>query len=266
MPPLSGKTIVVTRAQASELVSRLSGLGAECVACPTIRILPPEDMGPLDQAIHRLPSFHWLLFTSPNGVTAFFQRLFTLGEDIRALGHLRTACVGPGTADRLRTFGLESDRIPEHYEAASMAESFAEEEIRGRNILIPQGDKASPALACALRRFGANVSAPTAYRTVPEDRAAEQLKALRGEGRVDMITFASPSAAKNFRVLFSDTEFREWIIGTATAAIGPVTAAAMEACGMTPSVTAQVHTISGFCDAICNYYESLKQNDLHDTE
>ena len=103
--PLMGKTIVVTRArtQASDLVSRLSDLGADCFECPTIKVEPPEDLRPLDQAIRNISTYHWLIFTSVNAVSAFFNRLFALGKDCRVLGHIRTAAIGPATADKLRS-------------------------------------------------------------------------------------------------------------------------------------------------------------------
>ncbi|MBW2671237.1 MAG: uroporphyrinogen-III C-methyltransferase, partial [Deltaproteobacteria bacterium] len=84
--PLMGKCIVVTRAreQASDLVKRLSDLGAECLECPTIKVSPPEDVKPLDRAIENLSSYDWLIFTSVNGVNFFFERLFQKNKDVRA--------------------------------------------------------------------------------------------------------------------------------------------------------------------------------------
>ena len=95
--PLLGKRIVVTRArqQASDLIKYLTDLGAECLECPTIKIMPPEDEAPLKQAIQNLADYDWIVFTSVNGVKYFFERLFETGLDVRALNHLKTAAIGP---------------------------------------------------------------------------------------------------------------------------------------------------------------------------
>ena len=124
--PLFGRTIVVTRAraQASDLVERLTELGANCLEYPTIAVVPSEDFAPLDTAIQNLATYDWLIFTSVNGVKYFFERLFALGQDVRALHHVRTAVIGPATAERLRQQGLRSDIVPASYRAESVIEAF----------------------------------------------------------------------------------------------------------------------------------------------
>jgi uroporphyrinogen III methyltransferase/synthase len=115
--PLLGKRIVVTRAraQASDLVQRLSLLGAECIECPTIEVVAPDSWLALDRALEKLSTYQWLVFTSVNGVQFFFDRLFKNGLDTRALGHLKTAAIGPVTAQRMRSLGLNTDIMPESY-------------------------------------------------------------------------------------------------------------------------------------------------------
>jgi uroporphyrinogen-III synthase len=79
----------------------------------------------LDTAIAAMDQYDWIVFTSVNGVDYFFRRLFEKGLDVRALGHIKTAAIGPATADRLRTWGLKSDIIPQSYRAESVVEAFA---------------------------------------------------------------------------------------------------------------------------------------------
>ncbi|MCX5892072.1 MAG: uroporphyrinogen-III C-methyltransferase, partial [Deltaproteobacteria bacterium] len=95
--PLWGKTVVVTRSrqQASKLVELLAAAGARCLEVPTLEIGPPDDFGPLDQALTNLSQYQWLVFTSANGVAAFMARLFGQGKDVRALGGLKIAAIGP---------------------------------------------------------------------------------------------------------------------------------------------------------------------------
>ena len=167
--PLFGRTIVVTRArsQASDLVERLTELGARCLEYPTIEVVPAADTTPLDQAIDNLSAYDWLIFTSVNGVDSFFNRLFARGKDVRALHRVHTAVIGPVTADRLRRQGLRSDIVPESYRAESVIEAFSGVDMVGRRVLLPRAAEARPILPEELRRLGAQVDEITVYHTRP---------------------------------------------------------------------------------------------------
>jgi len=160
--PLLGKTVVVTRAraQASDLVDKLSDLGAECLECPTIKVVPPDDWGHLDAAIDNLETYDWLIFTSVNGVSYFFERLYEKGLDVRAVKDVRTAAIGPATAKRLGDFGLKSDIIPKTYQAESVVEAFEKEDMEEKRVLLPRAKEARPILPVELVKLGA----------VPSDR------------------------------------------------------------------------------------------------
>src|SRR4051794_25973127 len=94
--PLFGRTVLVTRPrhQAAEMVRQLEELGAIPVVLPVVEIAEVDDWRPVDDAIARLREFHWLAFTSANGVSAFLARLFAKGHDLRALGGLKLAAIG----------------------------------------------------------------------------------------------------------------------------------------------------------------------------
>ncbi|MDM8524659.1 uroporphyrinogen-III C-methyltransferase [Desulfococcaceae bacterium HSG8] len=255
--PLMGKRIVVTRAreQASDLVNRLSDLGAECLECPTIRVMPPADDKPLDGAIANLSEYDWIVFTSVNGVKFFFERLFETGRDVRALGTLRTAAIGPVTAEKLLSFGLRSDIIPETYRAESVVEAFQNEDVKGKNILLPRAEEARPVLPVELRKMGARVDEVTSYRTVQaHDNAELLLKRLR-EGTVDMVTFTSSSTVKNFKAILPDESPEDLMSGVTVAAIGPVTADTAKELGFDVHIIAESYTIPGLCEAILRYYQ-----------
>jgi uroporphyrinogen III methyltransferase/synthase len=256
--PLFGKRIVVTRTreQASDLVGALSSFGAACLECPTIRIAPPDDPGPLDRALGDLKAFDWVVFTSVNGVSWFFKRLFDSGRDVRALGHVRTAAIGPATAERLKSFGLRSDLVPETYRAEAVIDAFRGWEVGGQSILLPRAQEARLILPEELTALGAVVRDVAAYKTEPAagDRTAliERLEARA----VDLITFTSSSTVKNFKGLLPEARFSELTAGVAAACIGPVTAETARRFGLDVRIEAQTYTIPGLCDAILAYYGS----------
>lgn len=255
--PLMGKTIVVTRArqQASELVNRLAELGAECLECPTIKVVPPKDTRPLQAAIERLSTYDWLIFTSVNGVNFFFERLFAIDRDVRALHHIKTAVVGPATEQRLFDFGIKSDIVPESYRAESVVKAFAGQDIKGKKILLPRAKKARHVLPVALTKIGAVVDDVTAYENqAVTDNAAGFLTRLK-EGSINLVTFTSSSTVNNFHALLPADSLETLMKDVVIASIGPITADTARDLGFKVDIMAEPYTIPGLCEAIRQYYQ-----------
>jgi len=254
--PLFGKSIVVTRAraQASDLVSRLAELGAVCHEVPAIRIMPEEDFGPMDRAISEIATYDWLIFTSVNGVDFFFSRLFHAGLDARALGRIRTAVIGPATAERLLGFGIKTDILPASFRAESVIDAFKKESVKGKRILLPRAKEARPILPVELTRMGAVVDEIPVYHTIRDGEGAEGLITDLAAGKIDMITFTSSSTVTNFKALLPENRFNELIQNVVIAAIGPITADTARENGFPVHVTADQYTIDGLCDAVIRHY------------
>jgi uroporphyrinogen III methyltransferase/synthase len=253
---LFGKTVVVTRArvQASELVRRLSDLGAACLECPTIKVVPPEDWNQLDAAMDNLGTYDWLVFTSVNGVSFFFERLYEKEKDVRALKDVSTAAIGPATAKRLRDFGLQSDIIPETYQAESIVEAFGQEPMNGKRVLLPRAKEARPVLPVELRKMGAIVDEIAAYQTEPARENVDVLIKRLEEGSIDLLTFTSSSTVKNFKALLPPERFESLIEGVSIASIGPITAETARELGFKVDIMARDYTIDGLCEAILEHY------------
>src|SRR5206468_60228 len=124
---LFGRRIVVTRTreQASELSRQLLERGADVLEIPMIRIIPPRDQAPLLEALSGLNAYDWLVFTSPNGVTGFFDYFFKKFQDMREIGGARIAAVGPATAAKLRELHLQADLMPDEYVARRITGALA---------------------------------------------------------------------------------------------------------------------------------------------
>src|SRR5713226_2454249 len=148
--PLFGKRIVVTRSreQAAELVDLLESLGAEAIEAPMIRIAPPEDYGPLDEAVAHAGSYDWIIFTSVNVADAFMRRLQASARDIRSLKGVKLCAVGPATSARLAKHGLRVDLEPAEYVSESIVPALGEEgELTGKRLLLPRADIAREVVA-----------------------------------------------------------------------------------------------------------------------
>jgi uroporphyrinogen III methyltransferase/synthase len=248
--PLFGKRVLVTRsrAQASALSERLAALGAEPVELPAIRILPPDDPGPLDAALMRLDDYAWVILTSANGVAQVFARLAALGRDARAFGRTRLCAIGPATAAALAAHGLRADRVPPEYVAESILAIFAGESLAGQRVLLPQGDLARDALVVGLEALGATVEPVITYRTLPETAADPATLRLIRAGAIDIVTLTSASTARHLvAALDGDLSGLERAL---VAAIGPITAAAAQDAGLTVGVVAADQTIPGLVAAL----------------
>ncbi|MCK5204838.1 MAG: uroporphyrinogen-III synthase, partial [Desulfobacterales bacterium] len=254
---LLGKRIVVTRArqQASDLVRLLSDLGAECLEYPTLKIIPPKDPEPLQQAVKNLPTYDWIVFTSVNGAKYFFEQLFAAGKDVRALSRMQTAAIGPATAEQLREFGLISDIVPETYRAESVVEAFKEMNLKGKKILLPRAKEARPILPVELTKMGAEVDEIPAYAIQNITENAGDLTKQLEEKRVDLITFTSSSTVKNFKALLPADNFKKLMQGVTIASIGPITTDTAKQLDFDVHISAESYTIPGLVDAILQYYQ-----------
>ena len=251
--PLFGKHILVTRAraQASVLTEKLEALGACVKEVPAIAIEPPsDDYAAVDAAVEKIDGYHWLIFTSVNGVQAFFRRLEKAGKDTRALGYAKIAAIGSATAAKLKKYGITADILPKAYRAEGILEALKGKLPPHAKILLPRAEKARAVLPDSLRKKGAVVDVVPAYRTVTAPLEDEELKALKEDlaaERYDFVTFTSSSTVKNFCRMLGGAAI---LSGVKTAAIGPVTAETMEKEGMKATVIAKTYTIEGLLHAI----------------
>ncbi len=249
--PLFGKRILVTRArsQASKLTAKLEKLGAEVLEAPAISMADPADnYAALDKAIDHVADYHWLIFTSANGVGRFFARLFKAGKDARALGYAKIAAIGSATAEKLKQYGLVADVIPQEYRAEGVVEALKGKLPPHAKILIPRAEEAREVLPDTLREMGAEVEVAPAYRTVCGQVDGEALAADIKAGRIDLVTFTSSSTVKNLVNIIGSAEALK---GVKTACIGPVTADTAKSLGIEPDIIAKEYTIDGLVEAIC---------------
>ena len=254
--PLMGKRVVITRSreQAGDLVKLLSEFGADCLECPAIKVVPPDDFEPLDAAIENIAEYDWLIFTSVNGVAFFFDRLFNHHNlDVRGLGDIKTAVIGPVTRERLLDFGIRSDIMPESYRAESVVKAFEGQELKGKKILLPRAKEARPILPVELTAMGAAVNEVTAYATIEDRSGAELLIKNLRDGKVDIVTFTSSSTVKNFYAMLPEDEIDSLMHGVLTACIGPITAETAKEFGFDVNIVAESFTIKGLCEAILKY-------------
>jgi uroporphyrinogen III methyltransferase/synthase len=251
--PLFGKRILVTRArhQASALSHLLSERGAEPIEVPAISIQALSDTRELDQAIANLDRYQWVVFTSVNGVEAFFQRLYSLKLDSRALSGLKIGAIGPATAKALAQKGITPDYVPEVYSSEGLLAGLKGYTVRGKRFLLPRADIADKKLTDGLTRLGAEVYEIVAYRTVAPPEAISKIREMLSSGQLDVITFTSSSTVSNLVAALGD---KVAVNRAKVACIGPKTADAATKAGLKVDIVAREHTIPGLVEAIEEYF------------
>lgn len=257
--PLFGKTIMVTREKeaSSGFSELLASCGAKTIEFPTIAIKPVGNTKEQKLSVENLEDYDFLVFTSVNGVTNYFQVLASHGKDSRELKGKEIIAIGEKTSEELLKYGLSADYMPAVYTAEGIISLAEKINLDGKKILIPRALVAREILPDTLRTMGAEVEVLCVYETLVPDYSRQELDLIKmrfADAEIDLVTFTSSSTAANFFSLLGEDP--ELFGKTGFACIGPVTAATLLGYGFTPSVTADIHTTRGLKEKILDLYVS----------
>ena len=248
--PLSGQRIGITRPadQCIDTAALVSQLRGEPVIMPLIEIRPVEHHS-VRPVLETLPDYHWIVFTSVNGVREFFHHLGESGRDCRALGHIRTAAIGSSTASALSEHGLNTDILPERFRAEELAAAM-QSHVNGQHVLWPRASRGRDVLPQMLTDAGANVTECVVYRNEDigefDTVTAESLT----DGSLAWVGLSSPSIAAQFARLLQHHGILPDSLTTRLACISPVTAEAARDVGLPVAAEATTYTWNGIVEAI----------------
>lgn len=247
--PLGGKRVLVTRPahQSEEFAEALRARGAIAVLAPAIAMLPPDDPAAAQRAVSAAAQNAWVVFTSANGVRAFFNILKERREDARAFGEAKIAAIGIKTSQALLERSVYADLVPQTYVAEDLAEALVATSKPGDAILIYRAEEARDVLPDRLRDAGRRPEVVTAYKTVftgdPEFAAKVAL--------CDVLTFTSASTVRGFtHNLHGPAAAQHAAQGKLVACIGPITAEEARKTGLDVGVTANEFTADGLLIAL----------------
>jgi uroporphyrinogen III methyltransferase/synthase len=250
--PLFGKRVLVTRPrhQAESMVARLIDLGAVPFLLPTVEIGPPADWTRVDEAIRAVGQYDWVVFTSVNGVDAFLSRLETLGLDLRALGKVRIAAIGPKTAEALRRWHLQADLVPTRYQSEDLAAALLAQIQPGQRVLLARADRGRELLREELSAK-CTVDQIAVYSQVDAvDGGEEVLDALR-RGEIEFVTLTSSNIARVLLSRLDATCKRRIETGEIKlVSISPVTSAEIVKMGFIVAAEAAEATTESMIDAM----------------
>jgi uroporphyrinogen-III synthase len=277
--PLSGKTIIVTRArhQASRLSRELETLGAHVIEIPAIEIVSPESYAPLDTALRNLQQYQWLIVTSANTVRVLGERIASFGLNAEAFASINCVAIGSATADALRNLGLPVALVPSQYVAESLVDALRDR-VAGSRVLLARAAIARDIIPDELRKAGAMVDVVEAYQTVIPESSIELVRGIfhstpslnsarnKKASQVldprlpDAVTFTSSSTVTNFFQLLKNAGIASLPTEVKAISIGPVTSATLRESGWEPAAEANPHNVSGLVQAAMHALQMRKLN------
>jgi uroporphyrinogen III methyltransferase/synthase len=261
--PLFGKRVLVTRPahQAADMVRKLEQLGAVVHRLPTVEIREPADFGPLDRALEQVRNgaWDWVVFTSANGVHALLRRLEAIGRDLRDLGRVRLAAIGPKTADALREYRLRADVVPDATFSSEGLVDALKPHVAGKRVLLARANRGRDLLRAELAHV-ATVEQVTVYDQVDAvSPAAAVLDALR-RGEIRYVTLPSSRIAQNLLGAFDPTIRGRVERGEIRlVAISPETGRAVREAGYPVAAEATEFTSDGLIAAVVRLVEAESQ-------
>jgi uroporphyrinogen III methyltransferase / synthase len=254
--PLHGRRVLVTRArhQAEEFHRHLADLGAWVIDIPTIEVQPIRVDGRVRDAIDRLDDTHLVVFASANAVEIFFDMLFELRRDARALRNSRLCAIGPETARALEAHGLRPELVSGEYTAEGLADTLGNWDLTNARILVPRARQNRDGLPAILAKRGAEVDILPVYELACPAGAAQALHQLFEKEPVDAVTFTSTATVINFAGSFAAEELDALLKGTRVACMGPVTADTARRLGMRVDIIAGEYTTRGLAQAVASHF------------
>ena len=252
--PLRDRHIVLTRPEGrgADWKAALTAVGAAVSELPLLEIKFEPDDTVLSEVLDAMGEYDWVVFTSPNGVRGFFDRFFERFTDIRSVGGVRFACLGPATEKALRQYHLESDLTATQNDALSLGrELMAKHDIENQKILLVTGNLNSPELSRLLMDGAMAIVDLLKVYATEEKHVAESPEAAEFRRRgADIIVFASPSAVESFlhqaAALRPDAGARQ----PKVVAIGDTTADALRKAGIPLAGTAAAPTAVAIRNAV----------------
>lgn len=228
----------------TETGTALSALPVELHPVLVSRIVGCAEDEQITVVSANLQHFDWVLFTSANAVSTFFELIQSHPRKI--------ACVGPDTAAFAESLGQSVDFVATDHRGDAFANEFI-----GRfgaeplSVLLPRPEKMGSHLPEILRNAGINVSEWVLYRT--ESIAPDLLPSLEFN-ETDLFAFLSPSGVRNFCGRYTIPP------AAMTFAMGPTTAAELERFGLERVCVPDRFCREGLVDAIRAFLDNETDN------
>lgn len=245
------KRVLVTRAknQYKKMADAILDVGALPVSMPMIEIKDNLHKSEIIKMYEDIKKYDWIVFTSQNAVKIFMSGFKFNELDIRAIAHIKIACIGSATENELKKYCLNADVKPEEFQSEELALELKNRVKQNEKVLIPTSSIAHNSIAKTLQSSVKCVDIRYMYDvTVPKYARGELYNKLKN---IDVITFTSPSCVNGFMDTLKNDEIEIKELSTKKIiCIGPITAGALEKCGIKKYICSSTHTVRGITEEI----------------
>ncbi len=253
--PLYQKNIIITRSKdkISDIKNLFSCKGAKVFDFPTIDVGYPDDLNPLDDALKEIKDFHWIIFSSSNGIKFVDERLRNFNTSLKECSKkIKIAVVGEKTSSTLRDLGIEADFVPPDFVAESLIDNFPVSGY-GLRVFLPRVQTGGRNLISdEFRNSGSRVVEVAAYETrCPDSIPIETINAIANR-KVDAIVFSSGKTVSNSALLLEKEFGKKWLTllkDSKLLTIGPQTSKKCEKIFGRVDKEAVKYTFEGLLDA-----------------
>ena len=217
---LKDKKVLITRPKGSQqaTMSIFSDLGALVNNLPMVRTVPTPEYQALDNVDSLIKDFRFVVLSSPRGAQMFCDKAGNIKND-------KIVAIGPGTARVLKkTMGV-GPIMPESFDQEGLVVLLTQKTEPGDKVLYFGATKKRNVLQKGLRQAGIEAVDFAAYNTECVDHGPSQVvEAIKW---ADFVCFFSPSGVNCMKQRIGADKFRTILSKKTIAAIGHVTAAAL---------------------------------------
>ncbi len=232
----------------------LAAEGATVVEFPSILISPPPEPRALEEAVDRIETFRWIVFTHVSATRIFLDRLVERLGTLRPLAEAcRLAAVGHQRRRAVEAYGLTVEVAPQRASPSEVVEALAEAagDLAGVPLLVVSGESSSPVLS-QLEDLGAEVTMLQAAQRTASLERADEVTALMEGGRVSGVVFLSPGGVNQIRRALEVREnLARAIAGVLAYAMSPRTARRARALGFADVRVPQTPTREALLEMVC---------------
>jgi uroporphyrinogen III methyltransferase / synthase len=168
-----------------------------CVHSPMIAIKKKSIDKDIEQILKNLSVFNRIIFPTRFAVQHFFDHLFDVGLDARALAGIEITAVGEPTSKALRQCGIVSPAVNARDYSMGLVEWFTNMGFGSEKILIPRSSVGLSVLPEGLEKLGHQVTSFAIYDTVMPDNIMRH-----NLDKFDGVMFTSPSTLENFMTFY----------------------------------------------------------------
>ena len=258
--PLEQRNIIITRSKEGilDIKKIFTSKGANIYDLPAISIGDPDDLNPLDEALNQINDFHWMIFSSSNGIKFVDKRLRHFNSSLKECStKTKIAVVGEKTAKTLDDFGIKADFIPPEYIAESLIDNFPISGY-GLRVFLPRVQTGGRDLiADEFRKAGSRVFEVAAYETRCPDSIPKGTLNVISNRKVDAFIFSSGKTVLNSAVLLEKAFGKEWLKyldQTRLLTIGPQTTKICKKIFGRVDSQAKKYTFEGLLDEVINIF------------